>query len=154
MQNRENIVKLAIFQGAKRVTRLGNIEVIQGDGIFRDYYESEASLILENLNVNGNEIAKLMDNNTLGAVNNVKVLQEQVQELQNKLTELENINSNKDILIGNLQASEASLKAQLEALQANKEVATTEVKQRGRPAKSKEETVEVEKSEENQEPQA
>lgn len=61
---------------------------------------------------------------------------------------------NNDVLLEAKNDEIKALKAQLEALQANKEVATTEVKQRGRPAKSKEETAEVEKSEENQEPQA
>ncbi len=128
MEQKEKIVKLAVFKGSFVVNRLGKPQQITPQDGFLDFYESEARYLVDFLNIT--------DKNT------AKIGEEMVSQYNN------------DVLLEAKNDEIKALKAQLEALQTNKEVATTEVKQRGRPAKSKEETAEVEKSEENQEPQA
>lgn len=128
MEQKEKIVKLAVFKGSFVVNRLGKPQQITPQDGFLDFYESEARYLVDFLNITDKNIAKIGEE-MISQYNNDALLEAKNDEIK-------------------------ALKAQLEALQANKEVATTEVKQRGRPAKSKEETVEVEKSEENQEPQA
>jgi hypothetical protein len=128
MEQKEKIVKLAVFKGSFVVNRLGKPQQITPQDGFLDFYESEARYLVDFLNIT--------DKNT------AKIGEDMVSQYNN------------DVLLEAKNDEIKALKAQLEALQANKEVATTEVKQRGRPAKSKEETAEVEKSEENQEPQA
>lgn len=128
MEQKEKIVKLAVFKGSFVVNRLGKPQQITPQDGFLDFYESEARYLVDFLNITDKNIAKIGE--------------EMISQYNN------------DVLLEAKNDEIKALKAQLEALQANKEVATTEVKQRGRPAKSKEETAEVEKSEENQEPQA
>lgn len=128
MEQKEKIVKLAVFKGSFVVNRLGKPQQITPQDGFLDFYESEARYLVDFLNIT--------DKNT------AKIGEDMVSQYNN------------DVLLEAKNDEIKALKAQLEALQANKEVATTEVKQRGRPAKSKEETAEVEKSEKNQEPQA
>lgn len=128
MEQKEKIVKLAVFKGSFVVNRLGKPQQITPQDGFLDFYESEARYLVDFLNITDKNTAKIGEE-MVSQYNNDALLEAKNDEIK-------------------------ALKAQLEVLQANKEVATTEVKQRGRPAKSKEETVEVEKSEENQEPQA
>lgn len=128
MEQKEKIVKLAVFKGSFVVNRLGKPQQITPQDGFLDFYESEARYLVDFLNITDKNTAKIGEE-MVSQYNNDALLEAKNDEIK-------------------------ALKAQLEALQANKEVATTEVKQRGRPAKSKEETAEVEKSEENQEPQA
>lgn len=128
MEQKEKIVKLAVFKGSFVVNRLGQPQKITPQDGFLDFYESEARYLVDFLNITDKNTAKIGEE-MVSQYNNDALLEAKNDEIK-------------------------ALKAQLEALQANKEVATTEVKQRGRPAKSKEETAEVEKSEENQEPQA
>lgn len=128
MEQKEKIVKLAVFKGSFVVNRLGKPQQITPQDGFLDFYESEARYLVDFLNITDKNIAKIGE--------------EMISQYNN------------DVLLEAKNDEIKALKAQLEALQANKEVATTEVKQRGRPAKSKEETVEVENSQENQEPQA
>jgi hypothetical protein len=128
MEQKEKIVKLAVFKGSFVVNRLGKPQQITPQDGFLDFYESEARYLVDFLNITDKNTAKIGED-MVSQYNNDALLEAKNDEIK-------------------------ALKAQLEALQANKEVVTTEVKQRGRPAKSKEETAEVEKSEENQEPQA
>jgi len=128
MEQKEKIVKLAVFKGSFVVNRLGKPQQITPQDGFLDFYESEARYLVDFLNITDKNIAKIGE--------------EMVSQYNN------------DVLLEAKNDEIKALKAQLEALQANKEVVTTEVKQKGRPAKSKEETAEVENSQENQEPQA
>lgn len=128
MEQKEKIVKLAVFKGSFVVNRLGQPQKITPQDGFLDFYESEARYLVDFLNIT--------DKNT------AKIGEEMVSQYNN------------DVLLEAKNDEIKALKAQLEALQASKEVATTEVKQRGRPAKNKEEAVEVESNQENQEPQA
>ena len=128
MEQKEKIVKLAVFKGSFVVNRLGKPQQITPQDGFLDFYESEARYLVDFLNIT--------DKNT------AKIGEEMVSQYNN------------DVLLEAKNDEIKALKAQLEALQASKEVATTEVKQRGRPAKNKEEAVEVESNQENQEPQA
>jgi hypothetical protein len=128
MEQKEKIVKLAVFKGSFVVNRLGQPQKITPQDGFLDFYESEARYLVDFLNIT--------DKNT------AKIGEEMVSQYNN------------DVLLEAKNDEIKALKAQLEALQASKEVATTEVKQRGRPAKNKEEVLEVESTQENQEPQA
>lgn len=128
MEQKEKIVKLAVFKGSFVVNRLGQPQKITPQDGFLDFYESEARYLVDFLNIT--------DKNT------AKIGEEMVSQYNN------------DVLLEAKNDEIKALKAQLEALQASKEVATTEIKQRGRPAKNKEEAVEVESTQENQEPQA
>ena len=96
----EKIVKLAVFKGLHSVKRLGNIEVVSAHDGFLDYYESEANVVLTNLNAVNPEVAKLaivdtrVENTLIDKLNSkdaeIALLQKQLKALQEAKNEVEN----------------------------------------------------------------